>query len=199
MSPRAGNSGRIGLLVAIGVIALLIASGAVVLAMNPPFQGEGEPEPNTSASATSTATPSPSATATATATPTATPSATPTATPTPAPTPTGDVEPTDPMFIENVTPYLTDADTGLSMIESIVESGSFAGTQDIVNPMRQDVLRLLDFPKPSDPDGWKGAVESYGGALDSLYQALGNSDVERTETALTSARTSLSTLIDLAQ
>ena len=195
MSPRTGNSGRIGLLVAIGIVALIIAGGAIVLAMNPPFQGDGEatPSPSVSASATPTASP----TTTPSASPS--PSETPVATETPAPTPTADIEPTDPMFIAAVTPYLNDAETGLSMIEATVAGGSFAGTQEIVDPMLQDVQRLLDYPKPSDPDTWKGAVESYSGALESLYQGLGNADLARTNTALESARASLASLVDLTQ
>ena len=49
----------------IGVVALVIAGGAVVLAMNPPFQGDGTPTPTASASSTAkptaSATPSPTA------------------------------------------------------------------------------------------------------------------------------------------
>ncbi|MBV0894326.1 hypothetical protein [Microbacterium sp. NC79] len=197
MSPRAGNSGRIGLLVAIGVVALIIAGSAVLLAVNPPFQGEAKPTPSTSASASATATPT--ASPTTSATPTATPSASATPEPEPTVTPTGDPVPDDADFRAAVAPYLSDAETGLSMIEVSVDGGSFAGTQDIVRPMMQDVQRLLDHPKPSDPDTWKGAVESYSGALDALYQALGNTDSARTATALESAHTSLATLLDLAQ
>lgn len=103
------------------------------------------------------------------------------------------------MFIDAVSPYLKDAETGLSMIEASVNGGSYAGTQDIVQPMLQDIQRLLDNPKPSDPNGWKGAVETYSGALNALYQALGNTDADRTATALDSAHSSLATLIELAQ
>ena len=196
MSPRAGNSGRIGLLVTIGVIALLIAGGAVVLAMNPPFQGEGKPEPNTSASAASTATPSPSATATATATPTATPSAT--LEPTPTATPTGDPVPDDTDFRAAVSPYLTDAATGLDIISESVAGGSFDGTQDVITQLQHDVQRLFDNAKPSDPETWNGAVQTYAGAIDNLSQALGNSDLDRTTTALDSARRDLESLVNLA-
>ncbi|MGF3053822.1 hypothetical protein ACQUSY_07645 [Microbacterium sp. YY-03] len=192
MSPRAGNSGRIGLLVAIGVIALLIASGAVVLAMNPPFQGEGKPEPNTSASATSTATPSPSATPTAMATPSATLEPTPTA------TPTGDPVPDDTDFRAAVSPYLTDAATGLDIISESVAGGSFDGTQDVITQLQHDVQRLFDNAKPSDPETWNGAVQTYAGAIDNLSQALGNSDLDRTTTALDSARRDLESLVSLA-
>ena len=190
MSPRSGNSGRIGMLVAIGVVALVIAGGAVVLAMNPPFQGDGTPTPT--ASASSTAKP------TASATPSPTTSATPTAEPTPSATPTGDPVPDDADFNAAVVPYLMDAGTGLDIIAESVAGGSFDGTQDVITQLEHDVQRLFDNAKPSDPATWNGAVQTYAGAIENLSQALGNADADRTATALESARRDLESLVNLA-
>lgn len=199
MSPSANRPGRIGLVVAIGIIALLIAGAAIMFAVNPPFQAT-TPAPTNSQSATPDATATPTVKPTNSATPSVAPSATPsdTATPTPEPTPTGDPVPDDGEFSAVVAPYLRDAGTGLDIIEETVAGGSFSDAQDVIVQLGYDVQRLLDNPKPSDPDTWNGVVQTYSAAIENLSQALGNSDAERTATAIESARRDLETLVGLA-
>lgn len=202
-SPR---SGRIGLLVAIGLLALAIAVGAIVLAVNPPFQS-GKPTPTSSS--TTSASLSPSATASATATPTTSPTATPTASPSPTPTPTatprataqptptGDPVPDDADFRAAVSPLLNDAATGLDIITVSIAAGSFTDAQDVTTQLSNDVQRLLDNPKPSDPETWNSAVQAYADAVTSLDSALVSGDASSATSALETAGAHVTTLVDL--
>lgn len=208
MSASTARSGRIGLLVAISIIALLIAGGALILAINPPFQGpQSSPSPTASESSTPTATATSTPTASTSQTPTPTPSPTDSATPTPTPTvtpttdpiPTADPVPDDESFHTVVDPILTDASTGLDMITESVAADNFSDAQAIITQLANDVQRLLDNPKPSDPGTWNGAVQTYSSAINNLSQALGNADADRTATALDAAHRDLGNLVELAK
>lgn len=166
LPPKPKNTGRIWLIIGLSVLALAIAAIVLfaVLSQAAPTTPGASPSPQPSNSATSS--PSPTASVTPTETPTPTPTAT--TAPTQAPEPPKPVDPDVAAFADQVSPYLSDAVTGLGYI---ADSSGEAALSDI-GLLEQDAQRLSDAAAPSSISAkWRDGVAAYASRLGALREA----------------------------
>lgn len=186
--------GRVWLIVALSVVAVVIAAAVFWLFIRPSFSGAAE-TPSPTMSASSSATPSPTPPLTPTATPAPTPSASsrPTSAPTvPAPPPPAAPGITD--FRQNVSPVLGDAQRGLQIAG---ESDPQEAAQN-VGFLQEDAGRLAELIAPSSIAArWNSSLDDYARALQTLRTAYDRGDSADSElSAATRALAALNHVID---
>ncbi|WP_417554200.1 hypothetical protein [Microbacterium sp.] len=168
-TPDKPKRGRVWLLVALVVVALLIVGGVLWLFLRP---GTPDAAPAATTTPTLSASPSPSPTPTTTPTPTVTPPAP----PTPSAAPSQPVQTAPPVvkdpsiavFRDKVAPVLSDAHRGLQIA---AQSDPQQAAQN-VGFLQDDAGRLSDaVPPASIAQQWSAALQNYSAALQSLRAA----------------------------
>ncbi|GAA5148644.1 hypothetical protein GCM10025768_10610 [Microbacterium pseudoresistens] len=174
---------RVALITAL-ILAVLVVVAVLVFFLIP--RGGDTPAPTDSPSASASATPTTSPSPTATTPPSPTPTSEPTTPPAP-PVP----DPELGVFRDKVTPRLTDADTGLTMIASA--SGEEA--RQFVDQLQEDAQRLAGAVPPSSiADAWHSALGTYADSLSQLRSAAASGDASG---AVDGARQALNGLVAL--